>query len=350
MTRKPRHAEHLRDRHHDLEPDAHHRAPDGSAEDEHRESLDKRRLARRRFLKATGAVIVGAGLAGCEMDVAPALVRHPAQPQVPHPAPRFVPQGARTVRGQYPAVPDTPTAPPPPGELRFFTLQEAQTVEAVTARILPGTPDDPGAREAGVVYYIDTVLAYENGFAQAVYRQPPFAEVYAGSTPPTGGSDGFDVVWVAEDQVERYGYQSILTPRDVYRSGLAGLDRTAEQRFGAPFVALGEAQQDEIVAAMLAGEAEGFDDPSGEAFFHVLRRHTSEGMFSDPVYGGNRGMVGWLLIGYPGAQRAYTESDIRAESSDRQPQSIVDMNHFHPGEDANPHVILPVSGSRMQGE
>ena len=314
------------------------------------ETLYDRSLARRRFLKATGAVIVGAGLTSCEVDVQPALVRHPAHPQVPHPAPRFVPRGVTTVRGQYPAVPDTPTALPEPGELSFFTLHEAQTVEAVTARILPGTPDDPGAREAGVVYYVDTVLAYENGFAQAVYRLPPFAEVYAGAAPPAGSADGFDVVWVAEDQVERYGYQSILTPRDVYRSGLAGLDRTAEQRYGAAFVALSEAQQDEIVAAMLAGEAEGFDDPTGEAFFHVLRRHTSEGMFSDPVYGGNRDMAGWLLIGYPGAQRAYTEADIRAESSDREPQSIVEMNHFHPGEDANRHVILPVSGSRMQEE
>ena len=89
---------------------------------------------------------------------------------------------------------------------------------------------------------------------------------------------------------------------------------------------------------------------SGEAFFHVLRRHTSEGMFSDPVYGGNRGMAGWLLIGYPGAQRAYTEADIREEGTVRPPQSIVEMNHFHPGQDANEHVILPVSGSRLAGE
>jgi len=313
------------------------------------EHLDDKRLARRHFLKATGAVIVGAGLAGCEVDPSPALVRHAAHPQVPQPAPRYIPRNVDRVRGQYPAVPDTPTAPPAEGVLRFFSLHEAQTVEAVTARLLPGTPEDPGAREAGVVYYIDNMLSHENGFVEPTYRLSPFAETYQGEGPPPDAGN-FDVVWIAEDQVERYGYQSILTPRDVYRAGLASLDRFANQSFGATFVELDAEQQDLLVGAMLDGEATGFEEPSGEAFFHVLRRHTSEGMFSDPVYGGNRGMAGWLLIGYPGAQRAYTEADIREEGTGRPPQSIVEMNHFHPGQDANEHVILPVSGSRLAGE
>ena len=323
--------------------DRHHpRQPERDAEAE----LDDKQLGRRRFLKATGAFIVGAGLAGCEADVQAPLGLHPAEPRVPHPAPRFVPRQPDRVRGQYPAVPDTPTAPPQEGVLQFFTLHEAMTVEAVTARILPGTPEDPGAREAGVVYYIDNMLAYDNPFAEATYRTPPYAETYAGDAPPDEQGNGFEVVWVAGDQIERYGYQSIHTPRDVYRSGLASLDRFANERFGAAFVELAEEQQDELVGAMLAGEATGFEDPSGESFFHVLRRHTSEGMFADPVYGGNRDLVGWLLIGYPGAQRAYTEADIRTEGSPREPQGIVEMHRFHAGLDANEHVMLPVSGSR----
>ena len=66
-------------------------------------------------------------------------------------------------RAQYPDVPG-PKDLPPPGVLGFFTLEEARTVEALTATILPGTPEDPGAREAGVVFYIDGILWYDRGF------------------------------------------------------------------------------------------------------------------------------------------------------------------------------------------
>jgi gluconate 2-dehydrogenase gamma chain len=86
---------------------------------------------------------------------------------------------------------------------------------------------------------------------------------------------------------------------------------------------------------------------SALSFFHNLRRHTAEGMFSDPVYGGNRNMVGWKLIGYPGAQRAYEPWEFQQEGTDRKPQSIMDMQAFNPGQPANADVALPVSGSKQ---
>lgn len=325
-------------------------ADESTVSDAARGAPNERGMARRRFLQASGAFLVGAGLASCEPGTEPPLGTPPTQPQVPHPAPRFVPRDAGLVRGQYPAVPDTPTERPQEGLLNFFSLHEARTVEAITARLLPGSPEDPGAREAGVVYYIDTLLSYSSGFGEATYRMPPFAETYTGDAPPSTDTDGFDVVWVAEDEAERYGYQSILTPRETYRAGLASLDRYTNERFQADFVTLTEEQQDATVQAMLDGEATTFVNPTGEAFFHVLRRHTAEGMFSDPVYGGNRDMVGWSLIGYPGAQRAYTEEEIRSTDFARAPQGILDMHAFHAGQDANEHVILPVSGSRVKDE
>ncbi|MFW6068470.1 MAG: gluconate 2-dehydrogenase subunit 3 family protein, partial [Chloroflexota bacterium] len=86
---------------------------------------------------------------------------------------------------------------------------------------------------------------------------------------------------------------------------------------------------------------------SGETFFHVMRRYTSEGMFSDPVYGGNRDMVGWRLIGYPGAQRAYTVDELQSEgeASERPVWSLVDLPHSHPGQPEGENTIMPVSGS-----
>jgi hypothetical protein len=236
----------------------------------------------------------------------------------------------------------------PPGStvLRTFSPHEARTVEALTARILPGTPEDPGAREAGVVTYIDNMLAYQEGFVESTYREPPYAQIYEGETPPEPDDD-FETVWIAADQIERYGYQSMLSPREVYRLGVIAVDSYARSQFDAPFISLSEEQQDSVVEAMVSGEAtEGFDQISSQAFFAVLRRHTAEGMFSDPAYGGNRDMVGWRLIGYPGAQRAYTEQDMRTETdTPREPQSLAQLHAFSPGEFAGPHVVLPVSGS-----
>jgi gluconate 2-dehydrogenase gamma chain len=96
------------------------------------------------------------------------------------------------------------------------------------------------------------------------------------------------------------------------------------------------------------GDATGFSDPTNRVFFKTLRDDVIEGMFADPVYGGNKNMVGWKLIGYPGAQRAYTPVDMHTEGNVRPPQSIAEMHMFHPGQDVNPDVIVPPSGSNIE--
>lgn len=301
---------------------------------------------------------------------------------------------------QYPAVMPVPTPQPQPGQWNFFSEQEAATVEALTARILPGTPDDPGAREAGVVVYIDYLLAYNDGFPEATYLQGPFAAVEGSAGPPLPGSPqgqqggssaqqsqgqqgggqaqqqgeskeeptvtpppsaplptalpatptvvavgDYQVIWVPEDQIERYGYQSLITTRDVYRIGVAAVDSYSQERFGSPFVGLSEEQQDQVVAALADGSATGFEPLTPQQLFSTLRRHTGEGMFSDPAYGGNRDMVGWKLIGYPGAARAYTADEIRNPQFARAPQTLAELHAFHAGEPAREGVVLPLSGS-----
>jgi gluconate 2-dehydrogenase gamma chain len=291
-------------------------------------------LSRRTFLKGAGVAVtgvVGASVAGCGAAEAPHTLPGAVERRVP-------------MAQQYPSVPYPPPSPPAPGVLQVFTPHEAQVVEALTARLLPGTPDDPGAREAGVVYYIDNMLAYQDGLPEPVYRQHPFAESYTEDEPP---ESEFQVIWVPEEEIDRYGYQSVLTPRDVFRIGIAAVDRYAQQTFDQPFLALSEEQQDEIITALLDNEATGFEPLTPESFFHALRRYTCEGMFSDPAYGGNRDMVGWRLIGYPGAQRAYTSTEIQLEGSGltREVWSMADLPHFHAGEPIGPNVVLPVSGS-----
>ncbi len=247
----------------------------------------------------------------------------------------------------YPSVQPAPDQSPT-GVGRFFSTHEAQTVDALTSRIIPGSSSDPGAHEAGVVIYIDFMLASnQGGFGEPAYMHGPFAETYQGSSPPSSPPD-HSVVWVAKDQIDRYGFQSQLNMREIYRAGLKSLDGFANSKFGSNFADLSSDQQDQLVGALESGDASNFDHPTAKDFFKLVRDHTIQGMFSDPLYGGNRNYVGWNLIGYPGVQRAYTAEDIHNENFYRPAEGMADMMPFQPGQPVNPHVILPVSGSHVK--
>jgi gluconate 2-dehydrogenase gamma chain len=142
--------------------------------------------------------------------------------------------------------------------LRFFTESEAAIVAAAVARIFPSDESGPGAHEAGVVIFIDRQLAGPWGRDARRYTHEPFEE----------------------GLVPEFGYQGKASPRDVYRAGLKELGG---------FDALAPAQQDEKLKQI-----------ENSVFFQLLRRNTIEGMFSDPIHGGNIDMVGWQLIGFPG--------------------------------------------------
>jgi gluconate 2-dehydrogenase gamma chain len=146
--------------------------------------------------------------------------------------------------------------------LRFFTAHEAKVIVAACERIFPADASGPGATQAGAMVYIDRQLAGPYGSDKYRYTKPPFAE--------TGGP----------------GYQGRETPRETYRVGIPQL--------GADFAALNAAQQDERLEAM-----------EKTHFFQLLRQHTIEGMFCDPMHGGNAGLIGWQLLGYPGPQMSY---------------------------------------------
>lgn len=146
--------------------------------------------------------------------------------------------------------------------LRFFTAQEARVVVAACERIFPTDASGPGATQAGAMVYIDRQLAGPYGSDKYRYTKPPFAEA--------GGP----------------GYQGRETPRETYRAGI--------RQLGADFAALNAARQDERLEAI-----------EKTHFFQLLRQHTIEGMFCDPMHGGNVGLIGWQLLGYPGPQMSY---------------------------------------------
>ncbi|MEO9248252.1 gluconate 2-dehydrogenase subunit 3 family protein [Citricoccus nitrophenolicus] len=269
------------------------------------------------------------------------------------------------------AVPDEQSVlapdrePTPPADLgaeeyTFFAEEESRTLEAMVARIIPGDDDDPGAIQAGVPIYIDRKLGMFEAFAEPTYRHGPFAEGFEGDEQPEADAE---TVPVAQDQLYRYGFQSELAPQELYRLGLAGVDRLAQTRSGALFADLDASQQDALLMVLdgvqqrsegggsgngaqpetdgggdtgggpSEAEMDQAEDLFGEAdpgsFFDTVRIDTIEGMFSDPVYGGNRNLAGWTLIGWPGAQRSYSPHEMM-HGTDKQPTSMEGLTPMNP--------------------
>lgn len=168
--------------------------------------------------------------------------------------------------------------------LRFFTAAEARLVTAACERIFPSDESGPGATEAGVVVYIDRQLAGPYGSDKYRYTKEPFVE-----------------------SVPEHGYQGKATPREIYRDGLRQLGDFAD---------LPPAQQDERLHLI-----------ERTPFFQMLRRHTIEGMFCDPLHGGNAGMIGWQLIGFPGPLMSYRDEIDKhyGQAWRRKPMSLADV-------------------------
>jgi gluconate 2-dehydrogenase gamma chain len=267
------------------------------------------RLSRRRLVAGSGAALATTGIASIGAATTQALQATPVASTA-----------AETLGEAQAQGPERPAA--------FFNIHEAATVDALVSRILPGSADDPGAHEAGVVFYIDRSLGGTNlGYTLKTYTQGPFPVVIEEPVPVEVASsrDIYDYVNVAAEHIARYGYQSVLSPQEIYRRGLEFVDAYAQSQFDANFVDLAPEQQDQILTDMSEDKASGFEGPSARALFTQLRNDTIEGMFSDPMYGGNRDLVGWKLIGYPGAQRFYSPDDIKNPNFTREPQSLAQL-------------------------
>ena len=128
--------------------------------------------------------------------------------------------------------------------LAFFTREQATEIEAIASRIIP-TDDTPGAREAGVVYFIDRALT----------------------------------TWSKDQQ-------------GLFTEGLAKLpkDVGAKVRGQTRLSALTPAQQDDVLKSI-----------EKTPFFGVMRFATIAGMFSLPSWGGNKDWAGWKLVGQESA-------------------------------------------------
>jgi gluconate 2-dehydrogenase gamma chain len=240
---------------------------------------------RRRFLKSIGA-ISAAGLPASAPAAAP-----PAESHAQH---------ADRKADKY----------------MFLSAAEVAFVDAAVARLIPADELGPGAKEAGVTYFIDQQLFGGWGTMAKMYRQGPHPE----GTP-------------------QQGYQSPLTPQEIYRAAI----REINNFLGKRFEKLAAKEQDEVLRNLEEGKL-ALESVPARFFFNLLLESTIEGFFSDPIYGGNRDKIGWKLVGFPGVAAVYTTLvEKHGVPYNVQPVSIADMlegraeadEHGHPK-----HVLL----------
>jgi gluconate 2-dehydrogenase gamma chain len=151
----------------------------------------------------------------------------------------------------------TPAAAPPPAMTTVMNVDQRKTLDAFIDRLIPKDELGPGAVECGVGDYIDRCLA-----------------------------------------------DYLAAEKPLFLDGLASLDVFSLRTQGVAFASLTADKQDAVLTAIENNQA-----PNLRGFFNRVRRLTLEGMFGDPVYGGNKNFAGWDLIRYPGAKLAVGPED-----------------------------------------
>jgi gluconate 2-dehydrogenase gamma chain len=191
---------------------------------------------------------------------------------------------AAIVKGGLPFTPGSadPPARVTPGGWKYFTAQEAAAVEAFVERLIPADELSPSGKDCGCAVYIDRQLA-----------------------GPYGRSDGFYMSGPFQQGTKQQGPQSSATPAQNYRKGLAALDKACSAKYGGKrFAELAPDQKDGVIKGLEDGSFK-LDGTDNQDFFKLILKDTQTGFLADPIYGGNKDMASWKMIGFPGAHYDY---------------------------------------------
>jgi len=188
----------------------------------------------------------------------------------------------------------------------FLNLEEAAFVETLVDHMVPADELSPKGTDIGINVYIDRALSSAWGKGDRLYMQGPWK---------TG--------------LPSQGYQLPLTPAQLYRAGIEATNAYCRKTYGGrTFDRLTEAQREEVLLALSSGRITFDSGLASRAFWTVVYQSVMEGMFSDPIYGGNRNKAGWKLIGFPGAIAVHRENVERYRDKEfpTNPLGIADMS------------------------
>jgi gluconate 2-dehydrogenase gamma chain len=242
--------------------------------------MTKPELDRRDFIK--GAVVGGAAAAGGTAALATSDV---AQAQQPAPA--------------------TAAAAPPAAGYEFLNLDEAAFIEALVDHMVPADEISPKGTDLGVNIYIDRALAGGWGKGDRLYMQGPWKQ-----------------------GAPSQGYQLPLTPAQLYRAGIAATNAHCRKTYGQSFDRIEAAQREEVLTGLSTAKIDFDSGPPVRVFWATLYQTVVEGIYSDPIYGGNRNKAGWAIIGFPGVIAVHRDhvEQYRGKPFPNKPLSISDMS------------------------
>lgn len=166
----------------------------------------------------------------------------------------------------------------------YFADAEWRFINAAVDLLIPADQYGPGAIAAGVPEFIDRQMDTAYGHGKLWYMNGPFHP----DVDPT------------------YGYQLSLNPREIYRHGIESCNNWCQKQHSKAFADLDKPTQTQILSDLEHGKIE-LDALPAKTFFSYLLQNTKEGFLSDPQYGGNRNMVGWKMINFPGARGDFAD-------------------------------------------
>ena len=187
----------------------------------------------------------------------------------------------------------------------FLNLEEAAFVEAVVDHMVPADEHSPKGTDMGLNIFIDRALAGGWGKGDRLYMQGPWKVGHPNQ-----------------------GYQLPLKPSELYRAGIAATNAYCKKTYSKTFDQLPEAQKQEVLVGLQGGKINFEGGLPARTFFTTMYQTVIEGMFSDPIYGGNRNKAGWRMIGFPGVVAVHAQNidKFRDKKYTVEPLSIADLS------------------------
>jgi gluconate 2-dehydrogenase gamma chain len=187
----------------------------------------------------------------------------------------------------------------------FLNPEEAAFVEALVDHMIPADEHTPKGTTVGVNIYIDRALAGGWGKGDKLYMQGPWAP-----------------------GVPEQGYQLPLLPAELYRNGIADTNQYCVKTHGKPFDQLTAPQREDVLKNLDSGKVVFASGLSSRVFFAIVYQTVMEGLFADPIYGGNKDKVGWKMIGFPGVIQVNSQNISKYKNKKFlvDPTSIADMS------------------------